>query len=286
MIHLAGMLPITDAHQHLWNLERLSLPWLGSLPKLNRTHDMAEYLRAAQGLGIRRSVYVEVDVEPGQRVLEAEQVGELCRDPSLPLQAMVASADPASQEFSEHLSVLLTLPHVHGVRRVLHTPDTPRGYCLAERFVAGVRELGRHGLSFDLCVRNDELEDAARLAELCPETQFIVDHCGNADPVVSAAWQQGMQKLAALPNTVCKLSGIVIRLPEGESLDKLAPTLDTCIEMFGTERVLFGSDWPVCTLRAELGEWVTAARAILAKHSLGEQRRMLDENAVRVYRLS
>lgn len=293
------MLPITDSHQHLWDLSQQSLPWLEAVPALSRSFTLADYLDEAQGQGIHRSVYVEVDVAPAQRQAEVEAIGRLCEAADAVLGGMVASADPGDARFAERIAELSRCSWVKGVRRVLHTPDTPPQYCLDPAFIDGVKRLGDHGLSFDLCMRPQELEDAARLAEQCPGTQFIVDHCGNADPVSVAAlldpnakaqaavssWQRGMLRLAALPNVACKLSGVAIRLPVEVELDQLGPCLDYCIDSFGVDRVFFGSDWPVCTLRTDLKSWVHAARRVVAARPSDDQRKILDENAARVYRL-
>lgn len=293
------MLPITDSHQHLWDLSQQSLPWLDTVPALSRSFTLADYLDAAAGQGIHRSVYVEVDVAPDQRRQEVASIGRLCEAEEGLLHGMVASADPGSADFAERIAELGQFSWVRGVRRVLHTPDTPPQYCLTPEFVEGVQRLGDLGLSFDLCVRPSELDDAASLVERCPGTQFIVDHCGNADPVSVAAsldssaplpqqveaWKRGMQRLAALPNVACKLSGVAIRLPVDLELDRLAPCLDYCIDLFGVDRVLFGSDWPVCTLRTDLKSWVQTARQVVARRPVDEQRKILDANAARVYRL-
>ncbi len=295
------MFPITDAHQHLWDLGLLRLDWLEDVPQLNRSFLFGEYRTESADLGILRSVYVEVDVVPEQRRLEVESVARLCRDPATPLSAIVAAADPGGASFQEDIERFAEVPEVRGVRRVLHTPATPKGYCLGSRFVEGARELGRRSLVFDICMRPSELIDAARLVELCPETQFVIDHCGNADPAQVALWRQvgsprgdaeplalwlnGMEALAAHPNVTCKLSGIAARLPEEESLDRLEATLDYCIELFGVERVMFGSDWPVCTLRVSLRKWVSAARKAFGSRTPAEQQLILDANAARVYRL-
>ncbi len=179
---------------------------------------------------------------------------------------------------------------------------TPAGFCLQEAFVRGIRLLGELGLSFDLCLRPKELGDGAKLAEKCPETRFVVDHCGNADPKVffkaddsrltdgraehdAETWRRDMERLAAQKNVICKISGIVARVPKQWSADDLTPIVDHCLDAFGPERVVFGSDWPVCLNGAPLREWVEALKQIIANRPLAEQRRLLRDNAVAFYRL-
>ena len=144
--------------------------------------------------------------------------------------------------------------------------------------------------------------DAVALVEQCPDTLFIVDHCGNADPQIVSGdvepdlenpfshdrqqWMDDMQALGAHDNVVCKLSGIVARAPQGWKAETLAPTVEHCIASFGADGVVFGGDWPVCTLGAPLGEWVAALRQIVKGHSEEDQRRILHDNAVRLYGLA
>src|SRR5262249_50454098 len=160
--------------------------------------------------------------------------------------------------------------YLKGVRQVLHVDETPPGYCLDEKFVRGIRLLGERGLSYDLCMRAKELKDAARLIDLCPDTRFILDHCGNAD--VQAAdrtqWQKDIAEVAKRKNVVCKVSGIVASARPGKwEADDLAPIVTHTLEVFGPRRVMFGGDWPVCTLAASYKQWVAALRSIVAGRS-------------------
>jgi L-fuconolactonase len=141
------------------------------------------------------------------------------------------------------------------------------------------------------------------LAEKCPDTRLIVDHCGNADPRAffkigdarladtqsaheAAAWGRDMERLAAQKNVVCKISGVIARVPKQWSADDLAPIVNHCLDSFGPERVVFGSDWPVCLNGAPLREWVRALKEIIASRPVADQRQLLRENAARFYRLA
>ena len=293
------MIPIIDTHQHLWDLSRFRLPWLDEVEPLNRSFLPADYAAAAEGCGVERTVYMEVDVAPEQIAAEVDHVGRQCADPADPMAAAVVSGRPADPGFGDWVGRLRDEPHVRGVRRILHA-DAPPGTCLQDSFVDGVRRLGDAGLSFDLCMRPGELADAVTLAERCPGTLLILDHCGNADPNIVAGaarpeegpfghtagqWRDGISALGQRPNVVCKISGIVARVTEGWSADLLAPTVDHCLDAFPPDRVVFGGDWPVCTLGASLEEWVRALRRIIAPRSDEDQRALLHGNAARLYRL-
>jgi predicted TIM-barrel fold metal-dependent hydrolase len=183
---------------------------------------------------------------------------------------------------------------VKGVRQVLHGPLTPAGYCLDPKFVRGVQLLGELGLRFDLCMRTDELADAGKLVDACPGTRFILDHCGNpkvhgpdGKPPDRARWRRDVEALAKRPNLVCKVSGIVNTAKKGAwSAADLAPIVNQVLDTFGPDRVMFASDWPVCTTVATLAEWLEALKAVVRERPAEMQRKLFHDNAVRVYGLT
>ena len=168
----------------------------------------------------------------------------------------------------------------------------------------GIRELGKRGLLFDICIRPAEIQDAVELCRQNPETIFMLDHCGNADPYVvngqrrqdtsssdstfvhtEENWQDGIQQLGRLDNVYCKISGIISRAETGWNAETLAPTVNTCLDAFGEDRVVFGGDWPVCTLGASLSEWVAALRQIIHNRPEIQQQKLFHINAERLYNL-
>lgn len=293
---------IIDCHQHLWDLEKLKVPWVKPGTLLGRSYVTTDYLAAIDGTGIKHAVYMEVDVEPSHKQTEADQLIALCRSGSAPTKAAVIGGNPASEGFREYVQKFKGSPYVKGVRQVLHGGSTPAGYCLQDAFVRGVQLLGELGLSFDLCLRPKELADGAKLAARCPQTRFIVDHCGNADPEAFLSsgdprlkeaqithtadeWRSAMDQLAAQKNVICKISGIVARVPKEWSPEDLAPIVNHCLDAFGPELVVFGSDWPVCLNGAPLARWVAALKAIIASRPAKDQQALLHENAKRFYTL-
>lgn len=280
---------IIDTHQHLWDRSRFDLPWLAEAEEpLSKNHTPTDYARVTQGLGITKTIYMEVDVRHDQREAEAKYVFGLCADPNNPMVGAVVGGDPASEGFVTYLNAIAS-PYLKGVRQVLHG-GLPQGYCLGEAFVAGVQELGKRGLCFDLCLRPEELADGAALAKKCPETRFVLDHCGNAPVTGTTAqadrWKRGLEQVAACPNTIVKISGIIAGTKAGApAAEQLAPFIHTTLDTFGPDRVIFASDWPVCTLRASLAEWIATLKTLMASRSEAEQRKLFSENAERFYAL-
>lgn len=284
------MEPIIDTHQHLWDLTRFRLPWIQQDSVLARSHVMADYLHETAGTNVIGSVYMEVDVAPEQQAEETEYVVDLCRRPDNPMRGAVISGRPAEEGFEAYIRRFTSPEYggiVKGVRQVLHGGMTA-GFCLQPRFTQSIRILGELGLSFDVCIRPDELGDVAKLAAACPDTQLILDHCGNADvqsPDLSQ-WRRDIDLLAEQSNVACKISGIVVTAkPEAWGADDLAPVVLHCAEAFGPNRIVFGGDWPVCTLTAPLREWIGALRQIVSSWPEDRRRKLLHNNALRIYRL-
>ena len=308
------MSPIIDTHQHLWDLSRFELPWLDGAEPLKRSYLPDDYAAASEGTGIERTIYMEVDLAAHQRLAEADYVLDLIARDDMPTTAAVLSGHPADPGFADYVARFDGTNEIKGFRQVLHVPEAARGACLQGEFVAGVRLLGSKGYLFDVCVRPEELGDAAELAERCPDTQLVLDHCGNADPnVVGRAdadadadagagdatasdepyahtadqWRRDIERLAGRPNVVCKISGVISRALPGWTAGDVAPTIDHCLDAFGPDRVVFGGDWPVCTLGAgaNLDSWVATLREIIATRGDAEQRQLLHDNATQIYGL-
>lgn len=281
-------LPIIDTHQHLWDLSKFRLPWLKKEASLAKSFLMDDYLKASDGLNVVRSVYMEVDVEPSQQQAEAEYVIDICQRGNTPMKAAIISGRPESADFAAYAKQYKDSKYVKGVRRVLHGETTPSGTCLGADFIKGIRLLGELGLSFDLCMRAPELPDAGKLVDACPGTAFILDHCGNPDVKAKdhSQWQRDIDELAKKQNLSCKVSGIVASAVPGKwTVEDLAPIVNHVLDRFGPDRVVFGGDWPVCTLAATYRQWVEALKTIISSRPLDQQRKLLHENAQRVYRL-
>ena len=282
-------LAVIDTHQHLWDLTKFRLPWLENAKSLDRSFLMSDYLKATTGLNIVKSVYMEVDVDVAQQLAEAQYVLGIIDAHEGPMVGAVVSGRPSDPGFAAYLDNFLRKPAIKGLRQVLHSPLTPRGYCLDPKFVAGIRLLGERNLSFDLCLRADELDDGAKLIATCPDTSFILDHCGNANVQSPdrTKWKQGLGAIAKLKNVSAKVSGIVASAkPHAWSATDLAPIINHVLEEFGPNRVVFGGDWPVCTLVASYREWFDALRLIVNDRPLTDQKKLFHDNAIRVYKLS
>ena len=280
------VIPIIDTHQHLWDLKKFRLAWVKKGDALARDFLPSDYEAAVKGLGISQSVYLEVDVVPEQQLAEAEFITDLCKKASSYTRAAIVSGRPGADDFAKYIRRFKGSDYVKGLRRVLHGGDTPAGSCLDKAFVKGVQLLGDLGLHYELCIRADDMLDAAKLVDLCPGTKFVLDHCGNPDLVKHEKWKKDLAEIAKRKSIVVKVSGIVASAKAKWTADDLAPVVKHTLDTFGPDRVMFGSDWPVCLKASTIAKWVEALKQIVSERKAEDQRKLFHDNAMKVYRLA
>ncbi|MBK9941027.1 MAG: amidohydrolase family protein [Kouleothrix sp.] len=281
-------LPIIDAHVHLWDPARFRMAWLDGSDLLGRRYLLDQYRAHTAGLAIEALVYLQVDVAPAYGLLEAQFVAGLAaHDPRIG--AIVAWAPLEDGDCARtYLDALVGLsPLVKGVRRIVQSePDA--GFCLRPGFVRGVRLLAEYGLSCDICIQHEQLAATIALVRQCPEVQFMLDHLGK--PAIKAGqlepWRTQLAELAALPNVLCKISGVATEADHaGWTVEQIAPYVRHALDVFGDDRVAFGGDWPVVLLASEYRRWVDALDALTHDRSPAARRKLWAENARRFYRL-
>src|SRR6202011_4313671 len=167
---------IVDTHQHLWDLDLFRYSWIDSLPQLNRSFRMTDYLAATRGLNVVKSVHLEADVDERDMLGEPRPLLALADLPDNPLEGIVACGRPESVDFKSYLDKIAGHPKLKGIRRVLHTQPDEVGQ--GGTFVKNVSALSDYGLSFDICVLARQLPIAIELVSQCPKVVFILDHCG------------------------------------------------------------------------------------------------------------
>jgi len=281
-------LPIVDTHVHLWDPTTYRMPWLDNEPVLNRPYGLADYREQTAGLAVEAIVYLQVEVAPVYGLLEAQRAAALAReDPRI--QAIVAWAPIEYGDLMRaYLDAVVAVdPRVKGVRRLLQYEPDP-AFLLQPDFVRGLQILPEYGLSFDLCLAHRQLGNAIELARRCPDTPIILDHLAkpNIREQVRHPWWEEIAELAALPNVVAKISGAVTDADrERWTIDDLAPYVGRVLEVFGEDRVLFGSDWPVMLRGTSYRRWVDTVDALTQHFSPEAKRKLWADNARRVYRL-
>jgi L-fuconolactonase len=272
-----------DAHQHFWNYSAAEYPWIGAgLERLARDYlpsDLEPLLAAKQIDG-------SVAVQARQSVEESLWLLALAKAHPL-VKGVVGWVDLRSDRVGDDLRVLAANPTFVGVRHVVQDEPDPR-FVLGEGFIRGLRQLRQHGLTYDLLLYPTQLPAAIELVELLPEQPFVVDHL--AKPRIVAGeidgWGRDIRAIARHDNVCCKVSGMVTEaVRRGWKRDDFTPYLDVVLEAFGPERLMFGSDWPVCLLAGEYADVAAIPRDYFSRLSATEQRMIWGDTAAGFYGL-
>ena len=280
--------PMIDTHLHLCDKRQFSYRWLGDNPEIDRSFLLEDYDAATGSLNIVGMVFMEYLADTWEQAIqEAEWVHRLSqRDPRI--RGIIARAPLHLGDGTRaHLDRLKRNPLVKGIRHILQSEDE-LDFCLRPEFVAGTRMLADYGFIFHICITHEQLPYVLQLVDQCPSVQFALDHIGK--PAIGLRllepWKTHMEALAAHPNVVCKISGMITEAQyDGWTKEDLLPYIEHSIACFGFDRVMFGGDWPVCTLAGQLTDWVDALQWALGKYSAEERARLFHDNAVRIYEL-
>lgn len=279
---------IVDAHHHLWDTHHLRYPLFDGIPALDRPFVIEDYERVAVPAGIEASIVVEAASAGPEGMAELAWLRKQA-DRSRRVKGIVAWAPVERPELPRYLEGLANLhdPRIVGVRRSFEfdPPDFPS----RPETVSGVRQLAAFGFSFDLVLFHPSLRAAVELVRRCPEVSFVLDHLGKP-PIREhrlEPWSRNFADLAALPNVVCKISGMTT---EGDrqawTVDDLKPYVERAVECFGWDRLMFGSDWPVCEVAGGFEPWLEAVTSLLDGVPAADRERCFASNAIRVYRLA
>ena len=296
-------LTMVDAHMHLWDLKRIRYPWLtpplpvgitGDVSPIARDYLLDDYLGDAAGGGVhvRKTVHIEAGADPADALAETQWLQSIAAARGYP-QAIVAHAELQRSGAAELLERHAAHRNVRGIRQILNWhPDpaktyTPRDLLADEAWWAGFARLKRHGLSFDLQIYPGQMPAAARLASRHPDTPLILNHTGmpvEKDAAGIDAWRSGMRALAAQPNVAVKISGLAM-LDWHWSDASLRPFVLETLELFGAQRTMIASNFPVDRLFGTFGQFCAAYTRILAGASAAERANLYSGTAERIYRI-
>jgi predicted TIM-barrel fold metal-dependent hydrolase len=291
---------IIDAHHHIWR--QADLPWLagpmrprifGPYEAIRRDYPVAEYLEDVRSTGVERSVYVQANWAKERFEDEVAWVQSIADNTGLP-HAIVGYADFMVEDVRPQLDRLAKYPLMRGLRMQLHWHKNEM-YRFAVRpdlvkdanFRRNIGRLADHGWSFDLQVFAGQMEDAAALAAEFPDVTFILEHAGMLEDFSDegrSAWREGMGRLAAQPNVVSKLSGLGTFIHRNDP-EHIATVAGETMALFGSERCLFGSNFPIEKLWTDYQSLVSAYRAAMARFSAEDAANVFWNTAARVYRI-
>jgi len=269
-----------DSHQHFWKYDAARYGWIdGTMTALRRDFlpgDLAPLMRA-EGVDGTIAVQARQDDEETAWLLDLASTHPFIR-------GVVGWVDLQAPDVEQRVERLANTPRLIGLRHVVQAE--PDGFLHRSAFHRGIAAVGRSGLVYDILIYARQLPEAVRFAAAFPGQRFVLDHLGKPDIRNNGLreWRRRLQEMAALPHVWCKLSGLVTEADwRGWTPDTLRPYLDAALDAFGPSRVMFGSDWPVCTVAATYAQVVALVRDAIAQYSADEQAQILGKTAEGVY---
>ena len=280
------MLSITDSHVHFWDPNHLHYAWLSNLPTLNRPFLPDHVPPRGDGWNVEGIVFAQADCAAEQGLAEVDWVTSLAANDAR-VRGIVAFASLERGEgVLPVVDALAKNSLVKGIRRLIQ--DESPGFAIQPDFVAGVQLLAEYGLSFDICVRHHQLGDVIQLVRRCPQVNFVLDHAGKPDikRKMLEPWRTQLKELATLPNVSCKLSGMITEADwQKWHPGDLRPYIQHALDVFGVDRVMFGSDAPVLYLASSYARWVSTLQDATTELAEAEKQNLWHDNAAAFYRL-
>jgi L-fuconolactonase len=273
---------IIDSHQHFWHYEPVKHSWIDEEMKSIRRDFLPEELA---GVYEEHRVAGSVVVEANQAETETAFLLSLAKQHSF-IKGVVGYVDLNADTIQERLEYFSQFSMLKGFRAVLQSQDP--SYMLQSSFIRGIGSLKKYGFTYDVLVFPKHLEAVKELVRKNPDQPFVVDHL--AKPYIKAgeidAWAKDMKELAQYPNLYCKISGMVTEADYRKwEPENFTPYLDVVVNAFGTQRVMYGSDWPVCLVAASYAQVLSIVKNYFSSFTPDEQAAFFAGNATRFYHL-
>jgi len=273
---------IIDTHQHFWKYDPLNYNWITEEMSVIRKDflpaDLSEILQKAK-------IDACVNVEAMQTEEQTEWLLQMAAENSF-IAGVVGWVDLCNELIDERLAYFRQYSKLKGFRHVLQGEEP--SFMLQKDFLHGISKLNQYGFTYDILIFPYHLEAAIQLVQQFPDQRFVIDHI--AKPSIKDGkideWKAGMEKISKQQNVYCKLSGMVTEADwktwTGESL---TPYIDAVVNCFGTDRIMFGSDWPVCLVASSYDRWLNVIKEYFAAYAIEEQENVFSKNAIRFYNL-
>lgn len=278
-------MPRVDAHHHVWDLTVRDEPWITGpeMQPIRRSFSLADLRPHARAADVESTVLVQT-----LGLVEETREFLLLADTDPLVGAVTGWVDLTSPSVADDVAALRNAAGGRYLRAIRHgVQSEPDANWLARADVRrGLAELQRAGLAYELLTFPVHLDVSVDTVRSLPDLHFVLDHCSKPQIAAGAieAWASGIHALAQLPNVSCKLSGLVTEADWSSwTPDTLRPYAEVVLDAFGTDRVMFGSDWPVCLLAATYADWVAAAEEFTAGLTDAERSAVFGENARRFY---
>ncbi len=274
---------IIDSHHHFWIYNPVEYDWIEDDMKRIRAdflpQDLKEEINMAGVDGV-------ITVQARQTTEETDWILQFAAENEF-IKGVIGWIPLIDEHCEEYLCKYKNHPYLKGVRHVLQGEPDPE-YMLHNDFNRGIRLLRKYDLVYDILIFEHQLPQTVEFVDANPDQTFILDHI--AKPGIKHnlinPWKNNIFELAKRNNVFCKISGMVTESDYSNwSVEQLYPYLETVLEAFGSERLMFGSDWPVCLVACEYKQWLDIVKDFISKLSAGEQKDILGLNAARIYHL-
>ncbi|SOE23197.1 L-fuconolactonase [Spirosomataceae bacterium TFI 002] len=280
-------LSIVDAHIHLWDLEHLDYQWLNSFPEINRSFSLADYDLATAGQAIEKMIFVQAECKPSQFLEEIKWV-EAIAEKDERLTGIIPWAPlHTGNAITEVLEGFAMNPKIKGVRQLIQT-ENDLNFCQKPDFINGVNLLGKNNLHFELTIDPKHFPSVLKLVEQCPDTRFILDHIGNPNMLTKQLqpWKEYLKAFADSGPHYCKFSNLVCNADLNNwNIDDLKPYSEAVIDTFGSEKLIWGSDWPHALRAASWSKWFETAIALTTGLTENECNGIFKTNAIAFYNI-
>jgi L-fuconolactonase len=275
---------IIDAHQHFWNYDPVRDSWINDdMAVLKRDFLPDELKETFSKNNVDGCIAVQAD-QSAEETMFLLQLGERHTF----IKAVVGWIDPSSRNFPDELNAYRSFSLLKGFRNVIQGQDDNR-YFTNKLFLEGFSLLHESRYTYDLLVYHGQLPSAIKFSEKYPDQKFILDHCGKPDIKNSSIkhWKRDIRIIAENPNMYCKLSGLVTEADWSHwNYQQISPYLEIAGEYFGTDRLCFGSDWPVCLLAAKYEKVLDIINAFCRQVTDTEREKIFSGNAISFYQLT
>jgi L-fuconolactonase len=272
-----------DAHQHFWIYDPSEYAWIDeSMANLRRDFLPDDLKPELDQAGVHGCVAVQAR----QTLEETNWLLRLASESPF-IFGVVGWVDLRSAKLRSDLQGFANQPKLVGVRHIVQSEPDER-FLLQPEFLRGVSLLEEYALAYDILIYEKHLPVAVEFVQQFPRQRFVLDHLGKprVKKKLTHPWAEGIRKLAAFPNVYCKLSGMVTEADwQSWKPDDFAPYLDVAVECFGPDRVMFGSDWPVCTVAGSYLRVRDAIHGYFARFAGDFREKLLGSNAIRFYQL-
>lgn len=281
-------IPITDTHFHIWDTSQLTLEWVQAFSSLKQKYTLKDYQAATKNQFFTKSCYAEVDVIKSDLTKESDYIMEVCHSDQNRVEGAILGCDLASENFEAYIKKYIGTGYVKSVRHNFFACDPD--VINSDIFVKNTKLLGRLNILCDLTMHPNFMHHGLKLVQKCLETTFVVDHCGffplTGEEKLMTEWYQGISNYAVEENIICKVSEFCFMAPDYRwKIADVMPVIQHCVDSFGEDRIVYGSNWPVCEITGTVDLWFDALKALFKDKPESFWHKLLHRNAEIYYKI-